>query len=102
MLDHFSVMVKTVALKLQIDQKATHQDETGGSTYHLTLFRGHPFEEEVLGELRRFRQRFSALRDRIDRYNEEHELPARILRVDAYYGQRVIEEETDEQSEKDS
>lgn len=101
-LDHFSSLVKTVALKLQLDQKATREDETGGSTYHLTLFRGHPFEEEVLGELRRFRQRFSTLRDRIDQYNDEHGLPGRRLRVDAYYGQRVIDEELDERTEQTS
>jgi len=99
-LDHFSSLVKTIVLKLQIDQKATHADETGGSTYHLTLFRGHPFEDEVLGELHRFRRRFSALRDQIDRYNDEHGLPTRRLRVDTYYGQRVVEEESDEPIEQ--
>ena len=95
MLDHFSALVKTVALKLQVGQKATHADETGGSTYHMTLYRGHPMEQEALGELRRFRQRMTALRDRIDRYNIEHGLPSKTLRLDAYYGQRVLEEEQD-------
>ena len=95
-LDHFSALVKTISLKLSIDQKATHADETGGSTYHLTLFRGHPMEHEALGELRRFRQRMSALRERIDRYNTEHGLPARTLRMDAYFGQRVVEEDGEE------
>ena len=51
-------------------------------------------------ELRRFRQRLSALRDRIDQYNEQNGLPNRRLRVDAYYGQRVVEEEQDEQIEQ--
>jgi hypothetical protein len=53
-------------------------------------------EQEVLGELRRFRQRMSALRDRVDRYNAERGLPERTLRVDAYYGQRVLEENHEE------
>jgi hypothetical protein len=100
-LDHFSSLVKTIALKLQIDPKATHADETGGSTYHLTLFRGHPMEAEALGELKHFRKRLSALRERIDRYNAEHGLPDRRIRMDAYYGQRVVEEEGDENVEED-
>ncbi len=69
-LDHFSALVRTIALKLSTDQRATAHDENGGSTYHLTLFRGHPLEDEALGELRRFRERLSALRERIDRYND--------------------------------
>jgi hypothetical protein len=100
-LDHFATLVKTVARKLQIDQKASRKDETGGSTYHLTLFRGHPLEEEVVGELRRFRERFTALRDRIDRYNAEHGLPDRRIRMDAYFGQCVVEEESEGDVDQD-
>src|SRR5262249_12531104 len=99
-LDHFSALVKTIGLKLRLDQKATRKDETGGSTYHLTLYRGHPMEEEALGELRRFRERFSALRERIDRHNGEHGLPDRRIRLDAYYGQFVIEDGSDEDVEQ--
>ena len=94
-------MVRTVTRKLEIDQTAKHADETGGSTYHLTLHRGHPFEEEALGELRRFRERLSALRERIDRYNAEHGMPAVRLRVDTYFGQSVVEEESDQNDDED-
>ncbi len=88
--------MQTITRKLSTDQRAKLADEIGGSTYHFDLFRGHPFEQEVVGELRRFRERMSALRDRLDAYNQEHaeaggEKPK--LRVDAYYGQSVIEEE---------
>jgi hypothetical protein len=99
-LDHFSALVKTIAMKLRLDQQATKNDETGGSTYHLTLFRGHPMEDEALGELRRFRERMSALRGRIDQYNTEHGLPERRIRMDAYYGQLVLDEGTDEDAEQ--
>lgn len=100
-LDHFTAFVKTVARKLRLVQRATRADETGGSTYHFTLYRGHPFEDEVLGELRRFRDRFSALRDRIDQHNEEHGLPDERLRVDAYFGQCVTEEESEDDGKND-
>ena len=92
-LDHFSTLVQTVTRKLSMDQKASLADEVGGSTYHFDLWRGHPMEQEVVGELRRFRERMTELRGRLDRYNAQNgrgNLTA--LRVDAYYGQSVIED----------
>lgn len=92
-LDHYSALVKTIAQKLSVDQKASLSDEVGGSTYHFTLFRGHPLEAEVLGELRRFRERMTALRARVDRITADHPTQAERIRVDAYYGQCVLEED---------
>ena len=74
-------------------------DQVGGSTYHLALWRGHPLEEQVTGELRRFRERMSSLRDQIDRYNAAHPEEGPRLRVDCYYGQSVSEEKEDDESE---
>jgi hypothetical protein len=76
-----------------VDQKASLADEVGGSTYHFTLFRGHPLEAEVLGELRRFRERMTALRARVDRVTADHPAQTERIRVDAYYGQSVLEED---------
>jgi hypothetical protein len=98
-LDHYSAMVRTIGKKLSLDQRATAADEVGGSTYHFTLFRGHPMEEEILGELRRFRERGSALRARLDQFNAEHGLPANTLNVTAYYGQCVVENEDEDDKE---
>ena len=98
-LDHFSTLVRTITTKLGLDQKASLADEVGGSTYHFSLWRGHPLEQDVLGELRRFRERMSALRDRIDRYNADHPDRQRPLRVDAYYGQTLTEEDDDNEVE---
>jgi DNA-binding MarR family transcriptional regulator len=99
-LDHFSAVVKTFLVKLRMDRRATLADETGGSTYHLTLYRGHPMEEEVLGELRRFRRRFTELRERVARHNEGEPAlrsgAARTISVHAYHGQYVLEENHDE------
>lgn len=98
-LDHFSTMVQTIAQKLARDQRATLVDEVGGSTYHLELWRGHPYEEEVLGELRRFRERMTALRARLDAFNAAHAGTARSLKVHAYYGQWVLEEDQHDEAD---
>jgi hypothetical protein len=96
-LDHYSAMVRTIGKKLSLDQRASAADEVGGSTYHFTLYRGHPMQEDVLGELRRFRERCSALRARVDQHNKEHGLPANTLNVSAYFGQCVVENEDDDE-----
>jgi hypothetical protein len=92
-LDHFTAVVRTIVRKLSMDQRATSKDEVGGSTYHFTLYRGHPMQDEVLGELARYRERASGLRTRLQRYNEEHGIRGEALEVTAYYGQCVLENE---------
>jgi hypothetical protein len=101
-LDHFSAMVRTICKKLVLDQRASSKDEVGGSTYHFTLYRGHPMQDEILGELARFRQRASELRARLDRFNTEHGLPTETLNVTAYYGQCVVENESEEEHDEQS
>jgi hypothetical protein len=96
-LDHFTALVQTVVRKLSLDQRAKHHDEIGGSTYHFELWRGHPFESEVLGELQRFRQRMSALRSKLDDYNRAQPAPKPKLRVVAYYGQSTVEEDDEQE-----
>lgn len=95
-LDHFTALVQTVVRKLSLDQRATRGDEIGGSTYHFELWRGHPFESEVLGELSRFRERMSALRKKLDDYNRAQPGEKSKLRVVAYYGQSTVEEDDDD------
>jgi len=100
-LDHFSALVQTVIRKLSVDQRAQRGDEVGGSTYHFELWRGHPFESEVLGELRRFRERMSALRQKLDEHNREQPGRKASLRVVAYYGQSAVEEDDDDDETND-
>jgi hypothetical protein len=100
-LDHFTALVQTVIRKLSLDQRAKRHDEVGGSTYHFELWRGHPFESEVLGELQRFRQRMSALRSQLDDYNRAQPEQKPTLRVVAYYGQSTVEEEDEEGTSHD-
>jgi hypothetical protein len=63
-LDHFTAVVRTITRKLQTDLPSPAH-EMGGSTYHFVILPGHPFEAEMLGEVKRFRERMSALRERI-------------------------------------
>lgn len=100
-LDHFTALVQTVIRKLSVDQRAKRSDEIGGSTYHFELWRGHPFESEVLGELSRFRERMSALRAKLDDYNRAQPSHGSKLRVVAYYGQSTLEESDDEGTNSD-
>jgi hypothetical protein len=100
-LDHFTALVQTIMRKLAIDQRAKRHDEIGGSTYHFELWRGHPFESEVLGELGRFRERMSGLRTKLDDYNRAQQGEEPKLRVVAYYGQSTVEDDDDEGTSSD-
>lgn len=100
-LDHFNALVQTVIRKLSVDQRAKRNDELGGSTYHFELWRGHPFESEVLGELSRFRERMSALRAKLDDYNRAQPGQKPNLRVVAYYGQSAVEEDDENGTSSD-
>lgn len=79
----------------RVRSQARKSDEIGGSTYHFRLWRGHPFESEVVGELARFRERMSALRNKLDDYNKSQPGAPATLRVVAYYGQSTVEEEVE-------
>jgi len=92
---HYTALVNTISRKLQVDQKASLSDYVGGSTYHIDLFRGHPLESEVLGELRRFRERMTALRTRVDAVKAADAGVHERIRVVVYCGQSLVEEGDD-------
>lgn len=95
-LDHYNALVRTIGKKLSLDPKAQIADEVGGSTYHFVLHREHPLLRDVTGELRRFRERMSALRERVDAHNRAHGVPADPIAVTAYYGQCVVENDDED------
>ena len=94
-LDHFATVVKTICQKLILRARPASAGETGGSTYHFAFYRGSPFERELRDELAAFRMRMTALRERVDEDNRRHGLRDCTLRMDAYYGQRVVDDEED-------
>lgn len=93
--DHFKAVVGTVLTRLQTSQAAPlPQDQVGGSTYTIDLWKGHPLEEEVLGTLQRLRTMLTDLRQRVAEINNTDATPPPMARVVIYVGQHVVNENT--------
>lgn len=95
--DHFNAMVTALALKLrELRLQTLPADIVGGSTYSFDIGAGHPYEDEVLALLRDTRERVSALRQKVTRYNQENgRADEGGRKVTFYFGQSVIESPTD-------
>jgi hypothetical protein len=97
--DHYQAMVTAFVTKLRIGKRrADLSDKLGGSTFVFDLWRGHPMEEEALGFLKAMRERGMALRRQLEEYNRSRPKPAGAaeVRVTAYVGQTVREEDRDD------
>jgi hypothetical protein len=89
--DHFKALVNTVSGRLRVDRSRPKlADRVGGSTYTLDVWPGHPFEGEVLDSLGAMRSRLGELRERVETFNKDKELPDNHLRVVLYVGQCPI------------
>jgi hypothetical protein len=98
--DHFHAVVKTIVCKLRADSEGTRlEDRIGGSTYSFEVWDGHPLAEKVYGELGRHRKETSELRKQVDDFNEKNTHPRRFDRVTIYFGQCVVEEENEDDSQ---
>jgi len=93
--DHFQAVVKTMVARLQRGADATGEAESGGSTYTFSIWKGHPFEQEVRGLLSEFRRKHSALRQQIQAHNDEHARPAQFERITIYGGLHVLVDDED-------
>jgi hypothetical protein len=89
--DHFQAMVQTVCARLSVDgeQSEATPGQTGGSTYTLDVWPGHPFEEEARATLTRVRTALGELRSRIEAHNAARGVPATHDKVIFYCGQSV-------------
>ena len=94
--DHFQAVVKTMCRRLGPKEEDAAEAENGGSTYTYSIWAGHPHEDEVRGLLREFRERHSALRQRVRSYNERAQAPACYERVTVYGGMCLTSEESEE------
>jgi hypothetical protein len=93
-LDHFQALVTALCVKLRAGRaKAEGADDTGGATYTLDVWPGHPLEAEARGLLAETRQRVDDLRERIDAHNARAKQPAHVDAVVFYAGQYVKAEE---------
>ncbi len=98
--DHYKAMVNTITARVA-GKAATFPDSTGGCTYTLEVWEGHPLKEEVYGALSRLRTQLSELRNRVEKYNGEHEVPEEHVRVLLYAGQCLISEGNLEPTDED-
>lgn len=93
MLDHYQALVRTLSARLsRVDEHTQPGDETGGSTYTMHVWPGHPLECEAVGTLRRVREELAELRSRVAEYNRQHVGPGTYRSVVFYAGQCVTEE----------
>jgi hypothetical protein len=95
-LDHYQAVVTAICAKLASGlTRASADDTTGGSTFHLDVWPGHPLEREALGLLASFRRQAVAVREAIERHNATHVRPpdAPDTRIVTYVGQTVRSEE---------
>lgn len=89
-LDHYQAVVFAICARLDDrGSGAGARDTTGGSTWSLDVWPGHPFEAEAKGTLSRLRGELEALRGRIDAHNAAEQSSAARERVVLYVGQSV-------------
>jgi hypothetical protein len=94
--DHLKAVVQTVCQRLQLAELSTpNAGHVGGSTYGFDIWPGHPNEQEVVDLLRSSRQRLGELRERVERHNHVHGVPASYREVVSYVGQCVFERDRD-------
>ncbi len=94
-LDHFQAMVSAISKKLNAGNlRSSLRDATGGSTWSLDVWPGHPHFEEARNTLARLRAQVDELRGRIDAHNantSDAETRPELERVVFYMGQYVDE-----------
>lgn len=89
--DHFQAATAAISAKLRLGAtRAEARDTTGGTTLSFELGEGHPYAEEVLGLLGRFRRETDELFAKVSAENQKN--PPReddLKRVVFYFGQLV-------------
>ncbi len=96
--DHYQAVVTGICRKLQLRSGTKpHSETTGGTTYRFTVWPGHPEYEHVTGLLARLRGEISALRERVELYNQTHDAPTErdYQQYIAYVGQTRLADDTD-------
>lgn len=98
--DHYQALVTALVTKLSRgERRSSLSESTGGSTFTVDLWEGHPMADEALGFLKIMREAGMDLRRRVREHNDEHARPhdARPLRIVSYVGQSVKEGETNDE-----
>jgi hypothetical protein len=101
MFDHYQALVRTLCARLRpLGEPSTSSQETGGSTFTMLVWDGHPLDAEVRSTLQRVRAELGALRNKVAAYNLNQPDRAKVRSVSFYAGQCVTEDssEREEQS----
>src|SRR5688572_9131626 len=89
--DHFQAMVNTIGGRLRTARTGPKlADRIGGSTYTFDVWPGHPLEDDVYDSLKTLRGAIGDLRERVERFNADRELPENHTKVVMYVGQCPI------------
>jgi hypothetical protein len=90
--DHYQAVARAIAQKTRVRSSALPPpDQVGGATLHFGVFPGHPYEQRVLGLLRRFRDEMNVFWKEVASYNEENGITEDMsTRVTFYFGQHVV------------
>ena len=97
--DHFQAVARAIAAKATGGAvRSRPQDVVGGATLTFDLSQGHPFEQEVLGQLERIRAELNGLWERVEAHNAREPVAPRALQqVTIYFGQHAPVESAGEQ-----
>jgi hypothetical protein len=88
--DHYRALVQTICQRLTgANRTPQSSSRTGGSTFTLDVWPGHPHADEAYGVLARFRAQYTELYERIEAHNAKHGKPAEYDQVVIYGGQHV-------------
>jgi hypothetical protein len=88
--DHFHAMVKTICCRLRDDPAISKpSDVTGGSTYTLDVWPGHPLAEETCTTLSKVRTVLTDLQRRVEEHNHAFGIPEQHDQAVLYVGQCV-------------
>jgi hypothetical protein len=90
--DHFKAVLSTITARLTTENPSNTKQNSGGCTFTLEVWEGHPYAEEVYGTLTRVRAQLSDQRAKVEKYNSEHPIPQDHTRVLMYAGQSLIDE----------
>jgi hypothetical protein len=90
--DHYQAVARAIAQKAKGRTSPSPATEhSGGATIHFGVFPGHPYEQRVLGLLRRFRDDVNTFWKEVASYNEQNQITEDMTtRVTFYFGQHVV------------
>lgn len=83
--DHVQAVVQTICQRLGNEGEA--RDWVGGSTFTFDVWKGHPLEAKVKGQLAELRRQLGELRLEVSEFNKQRGIEKQYEQVTTYVGQ---------------